>query len=91
MIAIFNIKLTVVWLLLIVATALSWQFGHGFGFGEQMHYGTIAVIIISFIKVRFIYLDFMELKTAPPALRWVVEAWAFIVCLTLIGLYWTGT
>ena len=90
MTAVFNIKLTIVWLLLIIATALSWQFGHGMGFGDQLHYATVAVLIITFIKVRFIYLDFMELKTAPPALRWVVEAWALIACATLIVLYWMG-
>ena len=88
--AVFNIKLTLVWLVLIIATALSWQFGHGLGFGNQLHYATVAILVITFIKVRFIYLDFMELKTAPRALRWVVEAWALVVCVTLIGLYWTG-
>jgi hypothetical protein len=85
-----NTKITIVWLLLILATGLSWEFGHGFGFGDRLHYGTIAVFVITFIKVRFVYLDFMELKTAPLALRTVVEAWALIMCITFIALYWMG-
>ena len=62
-------KITYVWLALIIATALSWQFGHGMGFGDKYHYGTLAVLVITFIKVRFVYVDFMELGTAPPAGR----------------------
>ncbi|MFT4563674.1 MAG: hypothetical protein ACI9BW_003430 [Gammaproteobacteria bacterium] len=83
-------RITWVWLGLILATGLSWQFGHGFGFGEQFHYATIAILIITFIKVRFVFLDFMELRTAPLALRLAFEAWAVIVCGALIFLYWSG-
>ena len=90
MFAAFNLRLTVVWLLLIIATAISWEFGHGFGFGDRVHYGTVAVIVITFIKIRFVYLDFMELRSAPWALRVAVELWALIVCLIFIGLYWMG-
>ncbi|MFT4582102.1 MAG: hypothetical protein ACI915_003696 [Gammaproteobacteria bacterium] len=83
-------RITWVWFGLILATGLSWQFGHGFGFGDQFHYATIAILIITFIKVRFVFLDFMELRTAPLALRLAFEAWAVIVCATLIFLYWSG-
>ena len=84
-------KTTLVWLGLVLATGLSWQFGHGFGFGDNYHYATVAVIVISFIKVRFIMLDFMEVRTAPLALRLMLETWSVLVCATLIFLYWSGT
>ena len=90
MIDLLRSRITGVWLVLIVATILSWQFGHGFGFGANFHYATAAILIISFVKIRFVFLDFMELRTAPLALRLVFEAWAVIVCSVLIYLYWGG-
>ena len=83
-------KITVIWVGLIVATGLSWQFGHGFGFGEKFQYGTAAILIITFVKIRFVFLDFMELRTAPRPLRMAFEVWAILLCGTLIGLYWLG-
>ena len=63
---------------------------HRFLFGEQFHYATTAILILSFVKIRFVFLDFMELRTAPWPLRMAFEAWAVSVCVTLIGLYWFG-
>ena len=83
-------RTTLVWLGLIAATGLSWQFGHGFGFGENVHYATAAILAISFVKIRYVFLDFMELRSAPLALRLAFEGWAVGACLLLIGLYWLG-
>ncbi len=83
-------RVTVIWVGLLVATGLSWQFGHGFGFGEKFHYATAAILIVTFVKIRFVFLDFMELRTAPRPLRIAFEVWAVSVCVTLIGLYWLG-
>jgi hypothetical protein len=84
-------KTTLIWLGLVLATGLSWQFGHGFGFGDNIHYATTAVISISFLKVRFIMLDFMEVRTAPKTLRIMLDTWVALVCTILIVLYWSGT
>lgn len=83
-------RVTAIWVGLIVATGLSWQFGHGFGFGEKFHYATAAILIITFVKIRFVFLDFMELRTAPRLLRIAFEVWAVSICVILIGLYWLG-
>ena len=83
-------RITGIWVGLIVATGLSWQFGHGFGFGEKIHYATVAILMITFVKIRFVFLDFMELRTAPWPLRMAFEVWAVSLCVTLIGLYWLG-
>ena len=83
-------RVTGIWVGLIVATGLSWQFGHGFGFGEKFHYATAAILIVTFIKIRFVFLDFMELRTAPRPLRMAFEVWAVSICVILIGLYWLG-
>ena len=84
-------RITLIWIVLILATGLSWQLGHGFGFGERYDYATIAILLITFTKVRFVFLDFMELRTAPTALRVAFEAWSVLVCSTIIFLYWSGT
>ena len=83
-------RVTGIWVGLLVATGLSWQFGHGFGFGEKFHYATAAILIITFVKIRFVFLDFMELRTAPWPLRMAFEVWAVSICVILIGLYWLG-
>jgi len=82
--------MTFVWLMLIVATALSWQFGHGFGFGERYAYATTAIVITAFIKVRLVFLDFMELRHAPLLLRLGFELWALILGGAIIACYWFG-
>ena len=83
-------RITLIWFLLIAATALSWEFGHGLGFGDRYHYATVAVIVIAFIKVRYVFLDFMELRAAPLPLRLMLEAWAIGVGGAIIFLYWPG-
>ena len=83
-------KVTPIWIMLILATALSWEFGHGLGFGSHFNYATVAVVLIAFIKVRFVFLDFMELRTAPLALRLAFEGWTVVVCGTIVFLYWPG-
>lgn len=84
-------RATAVWLLLVGATGLSWEFGHGFGFGADIRYGTVAVVIIAFIKLRIVFLEFMELRHAPWGLRLVFEAWTVVVCASVLLLYWSGS
>lgn len=49
----------------------------------------IAVIVLAFavIKVRFVGLDFMELRHAPVAMLAVFEAYCAVLLGTLAGLY----
>jgi len=84
-------RATAVWLLLVGATGLSWGFGHGMGFGDDFRYGTVAVVIIAFIKLRLVFLEFMELRHAPAGLRWAFEGWTVVVCASVVFLYWSGT
>jgi hypothetical protein len=81
---------TAVWLLLVLASGFSWAFGHGFGFGDRYRYASVAVVLIAFIKVRFVFLDFMELRRAPWSLRLIFESWALSVCGAIIVLYLMG-
>ena len=81
-------SITRIWLLLIIATGLSWLMG-----GEHetpLSTGQMAsiVLVIALVKVRFVIRYFMEVKDATGALKWVTDAWVLGVIVVLLGLYW---
>ncbi len=82
-------RITLVWFLLVAATAISWEMGHGAGF-DDLRYASIAIIVVAFIKVRFVILDFMEIRTAPLFMRIIGATWCVVVCTALVTLYWHG-
>jgi len=73
-------RTSAVWLLLTVATVLSWALGTHRGLA-------IAILVIAFVKIRFVGLYFMELRGAPPALRAVFETYCLAVLLMLSAMY----
>ncbi len=79
-------RITRVWLGLLAATAFSWAVGQGFFHGDQRNAG-VVILAIAFVKIRFVILDFMELRNAPLGMRLVAEAWVIGVGGTLIALY----
>lgn len=77
-------------LLLIVTMVSYWlTVGHG---GSAMSEGQsivwTQVIVLAFIKVRWVMLDFMELRSAPLKLRALYEAWGVGVAAFLIATAW---
>lgn len=78
------------WAALMAATALSWALGHGLGAGAgaDLRWSGTAVLLIAFLKARVVFLDFMELRHAPAALRGAFECWTLTVAGTLVALYW---
>ena len=82
-------RLTFVWLGLMAATVASWATGHR----ASLDSGLVSAIVIgvAFIKVRFVGLDFMELRTAPLPLRIAFEIWLLVACTALILLALGGT
>ncbi|WP_375482362.1 cytochrome C oxidase subunit IV family protein [uncultured Mycobacterium sp.] len=75
---------TIVWLALVVVTLVSWTLGaeHGVGSGVA-----VVVLALAAIKVRFVGLDFMELRSAPSILRAVFEAYCLALWGVLAGMY----
>jgi len=90
MMSLLRHRMTLVWLLLMLATGLSWGLGQGLSFGDNDQRATMAVVVIAFIKARLVFLEFMELRTAPLPLRLVFEAWTVLVCGALVVLYGAG-
>jgi hypothetical protein len=82
-------RLSLVYLLLVGATALSWSVGHGMGVAD-LRMANAAIVVVAFVKVRYVVREFMETRHAPPVLRILAEAWPIGVCLALVALYWIG-
>ena len=84
-------RTNLVWLLLVAATLVSWTLGTDHALDRSgQHLASVAVLIIAFIKVRFIGLYFMELKNAPIALRLAFEIYCVGVCAMVVTMFLTG-
>lgn len=78
---------TVVWFFLIAATVVSWALGTDHGFVDDHTVASITILVVAFVKVRFIGLYFMDLKDAPLLLRALIEIYCLAVCALVIGFY----
>ena len=78
--------ITVVWVILILATLTSWWLGTDHGFSNEDLVGSL-ILLVAFIKVRFVGLYFMEHRHSPVPLRIVFEGWCLVVCSVVIGMF----
>ena len=81
---------TVVWVVLIAATIVSWALGTNHGFVDDDTSASVVILVVAFVKVRFIGLYFMELKDAPTPLRLLLEAYCLIVCAVVLVFYFVA-
>ncbi len=75
---------TYVWLALVVVTLVSWGVGADHEIGSGI---AVFVLALAVIKVRFVGLDFMELRNAPLLLRGTFEAYCVLLWSVLAGMY----
>ena len=78
-------RATVVWLGLMVATVVT-----TWGLSKNAFSPVVAVVgtfLIAGVKVRYVMLDFMELRNAPRAVRIAFEAWPVVVT-AIILVFW---
>lgn len=75
-------RVTGIWLLLLAITAASAWLGNGHTRDDR--YIGVAIVALAFVKIRFVILDFMEIRTAPIAMRLACEAWVIILCATIV-------
>lgn len=75
---------TLVWLGLMTLTIVSR--GLGLGMIVDIAHARIAILLLAFVKVRYIGLEFMELRSAPRATRVAFEVWVVGVGGALIAL-----
>lgn len=73
------------WLVLLVATGLTWWLGEVGAAGTG---AVIALLCIAFVKGRLVILDFMELRHAPVLWRVLLEGWLILVGSLILLAYW---
>jgi heme/copper-type cytochrome/quinol oxidase subunit 4 len=77
-----------VWLALVGLTcATTW------GLSKDLFSPPVAVVgifVIAAVKVRYVMLDFMELRNAPVPVRVAFEAWPVAVATIILG-FWFAT
>jgi Prokaryotic Cytochrome C oxidase subunit IV len=76
---------TLIWLLLLLATAISYVLGHG-AMPLDGRISGAAILLIAFAKARIVGLRFMDLRHAIRPLRFAFEAWIVAVAAALIVL-----
>jgi heme/copper-type cytochrome/quinol oxidase subunit 4 len=81
-------RATAVWALLMAATCTStWLLSKG-AFSATV--GELGIFLIAAVKVRFVMLDFMELRHAPRPVRVAFEGWVVLVTCLILG-FWLAT
>lgn len=81
-------RVTIVWLVLMVATCVStWMLSKD-AFSPAV--AVVGIFLIAAMKVRFVMLDFMELRDAPVPVRVAFESWIVVVTVLILG-FWFAT
>lgn len=87
----FNKRLFVVWVILASLTVGYLWIDHSAGGTLQSRaVVTSSVIVIALLKVRIIFREFMEVRTAPALLCRLTDAWVVIIAVALLGCYFVG-
>ncbi len=78
-------KETLIWLVLMAITLVSWVVGthHGAVF-DQAFLEMSMIMILAFYKARLVILNFMEVNHAPATLKLSCEAWVIASCIMVL-------
>jgi hypothetical protein len=88
MMSVLRERVTWVWVGLVVLTCVT-----TWGLSKDLFSPVVAVVgtfLIAAVKVRYVILDFMELRNAPVPVRVIAEAWPLAVA-GLILAFWFAT
>jgi heme/copper-type cytochrome/quinol oxidase subunit 4 len=77
---------TLVWIVLMLATCLTWWSAKG-GAVPPIE-ATAIVMVVAAVKARLVILHFMKLKGAPPSWRLLFEGWVVVSTAVILGGYW---
>ena len=86
-----NQRATYIFAALVVLTGLAYWLTAGrgaAGLHEAQNIIWAQVIFLACVKVRWVLLDFMELRTAPLKLRMLFEFWVVVMGAALISINW---
>jgi hypothetical protein len=82
-------RITLIWLVLICATLASLLVGTD-NIVTTVKLASVLVIVIAFVKVRFVGRYFMELRHAPVPLLAIFEGYCVVVCAALVVMFLVG-
>ena len=85
--------LTRIWLVLLLATLVSWWWGSNDtsgSHGATMVTG-VALFTIALVKCRLVIRHYMEVKSAPSWLQWTCDAWLLLNFGMVSSFYWLAT
>lgn len=85
MTALLRTRASVIWLVLVLATSISWTLGTESGGAHRLV--SVVILAVAVFKIRLVGLYFMELRDAPRALRAVFEIYCLAVAGVTIGIY----
>lgn len=83
-------RLVVRWVILLALTLLSFESAWGFAWLRDPSAAIILVIGVALLKVRFVILDFMEIREAPWALRGPFEAWVAAIATAILAFWFAA-
>ena len=88
----FNKRLLFVWLVLAALTlGYLWIDHTADGSLKTSAVVTSSVIVIALIKVRIIFREFMEVRSAPVLLGRLTDAWVVIMAVAMLSCYFVGS
>ncbi|RJF89386.1 hypothetical protein D3874_22415 [Oleomonas cavernae] len=78
-----------IWAILLGATLSSWLVAEDMG-SLAAPYAATAVVLIAALKIRLVFVHFMELGRRVLPWRIVFEAWIGVVTTLILAAYWSG-
>jgi hypothetical protein len=82
-------RIWAIWLLLVIATVVSWTVGVDHGIDYRL--STTLVLVVTFLKVNLVGMNFMDLREAVPPLRAIFNTFCIIGCVGLTVMYLAST
>jgi heme/copper-type cytochrome/quinol oxidase subunit 4 len=86
MLSLLKTRITLAWIVLMGVTATTLTLSRRADLGREAV--AVAVLAASFIKVRIVAFEFMELRRAPRGFKWAIDAWLCAICIALCVLFW---
>ncbi|MGB6765602.1 cytochrome C oxidase subunit IV family protein [Mycobacterium sp.] len=81
-------RTTAIWLILILASFLTWWLGTNDSRDQLSDRVMIAaVVVIAFLKAYLVGMEFMEVRGAPAVLRGLLTGWMGLLAVAVTTLY----
>jgi hypothetical protein len=81
-------RTSAIWLILILASFLTWWLGTNDSRDQQSdRVMIVAVVVIAFLKAYLVGMEFMEVRGAPALLRGLLTGWVGLLAVAVTTLY----